>query len=748
MAERDLQPIRAKKIEIRGIVQGVGFRPFVYNLALKYNLCGIVLNTSSGLHIHLEGSDENINSFIYTLKTDPPKLSKIDEISIKNCEVEGYKDFSIKLSKEDDGFVPVSPDMGVCDDCVSEMMDKNNRRFGYPFINCTNCGPRFSIIEDIPYDRPKTSMKKFPMCDLCKEEYENPLDRRFHAQPVACFDCGPSLEYVGPNKNGDPIKAVAEDLLEGKIVAIKGIGGFHLAVNALLEDAVARLRERKNRYGKPLALMMKDIDCVKKYCYLSDGEKELLCSQRRPIVLLKKKYDFKGVSDGLDSVGVMLPYTPIHYLLFEIIDFPIVMTSGNISEEPLCKDNEEALKRLGGIADSFLLNNRDIVNRIDDTVTSYKAGGEMVIRRARGYAPQPILFKDNLEPILAVGGYYKNTFCLTKGKYAFVSHHIGDLDNSKTYMYYIDEIKKYIKLFKAEPKFVACDMHPGYLSTQYAKSCGLSVIYTQHHHAHIASCMAEHGIFEKVIGFAYDGTGYGLDGNIWGAEFLIADLKDFVRAGHLKYNLLPGGELAIKKIYRSAVGFIKDDMSFYDDYFKRFDLKEIEIIKRQMDKKINTPLVSSLGRFFDAAASLIGLEDIVQYEGQAAMEFESIIESDSSHYDYSISNTDGYVVDTSNILKQLYSDYLKGSSKGKISARFHNTIVEFTVDIAVRLREDYGINIVVLSGGSFQNKYLLENITERLLKNGFSVYSNSIVPCNDGGIALGQAAIANYRLEV
>ncbi|WP_434578318.1 carbamoyltransferase HypF [Thermoanaerobacterium thermosaccharolyticum] len=748
MAERNLQSIYAKQINIKGIVQGVGFRPFVYNLALKHNLSGIVFNTSSGLYINVEGYEDDIDAFVLELKENPPKLSKIDEIAIEDCDVIGYKDFSIKSSKANDGFVPISPDMGVCDECVNEMMDENNRRYRYPFINCTNCGPRFSIIEDIPYDRPKTSMKKFPMCDLCKGEYTNPLDRRFHAQPVACFDCGPSLNYVGPNANDDPIKAVAEDLRDGKIVAIKGIGGYHLAVNALSRDAVFRLRERKNRYGKPLALMMKDIDCVKKFCYLSDDEMELLNSQRRPIVLLKKKHKFEGISDGLDSVGVMLPYTPIHYLLFEFIDFPIVMTSGNISEEPLCKDNEEALKRLKGIADSFLLNNRDIVNRIDDTVTSYKAKRERVIRRARGYAPQPILFKDNLKSILAVGGYYKNTFCLTKGNYAFLSHHIGDLDNSKTYMYYMNEIKKYIKLFKAEPKYVACDMHPGYLSTQFAKSLDLPVIYTQHHHAHIVSCMAEYGISDKVIGFAYDGTGYGPDGNVWGAEFLIADLKDFVRAGHLKYNFLPGGELAIKKIYRTSIGFIRDDMSFYGDYLKRFDPKEIEIINMQMDRKMNAPLVSSIGRFFDAVTSLIGLEDVVKYEGQAAMELESIIESDLSHYDYSISNVDGYIVDTSNILRQVYSDYLKGISKGIISARFHNTIVEFTVDIALRLRENYKINKVVLSGGSFQNKYLLENITDKLLREGFSVYSNSMVPCNDGGIALGQAVIANYKLEV
>ncbi|MDI3312516.1 MAG: carbamoyltransferase HypF, partial [Thermoanaerobacterium sp.] len=628
------------------------------------------------------------------------------------------------------------------DECVREMMDEKNRRYGYPFINCTNCGPRFSIIEDIPYDRPKTSMKKFPMCKLCNDEYENPLDRRFHAQPVACYDCGPSLKYIGESTNIDPIMAVAEDLNDGKIVAIKGIGGFHLAVNALSRDAVLRLRDRKNRYGKPLALMMKDVESVKRYCYVSHDEMELLNSQRRPIVLLKKKYKFEGVSDGLDSVGVMLPYAPIHYLLFKFIDFPIVMTSGNISEEPLCKDNDEALERLKNIADSFLLNDRDIVNRIDDTVTSWKANSERVIRRSRGYAPEPMVFKMNFKPLLAVGGYYKNTFCLTKGNYAFLSHHIGDLDNSKTYVYYTDEIKKYMKLFKVEPQFVACDMHPGYLSTQFAKTLGLPVIYTQHHHAHIVSCMAEYGIEDRVIGFSYDGTGYGLDGNVWGAEFLIVDLKDFARAGHVKYNPLPGGELAIKRIYRTAIGFINEDMNYYEEYLKRFDAKELEIIKAQIDKKINAPSVSSMGRLFDAVASLIGVKDTVQYEGQAAMELESIIETDPSYYSFTVSSDDQYVVDTSDILRQVYADYKKGVNKGIISARFHNTIVEFTAYVALKLGEKYKVDKVVLSGGSFQNKYLLENITERLSKEGFSVYSNSKIPCNDGGISLGQAVIA------
>ncbi|MGI1690582.1 carbamoyltransferase HypF [Thermoanaerobacter uzonensis] len=750
MVRRRVSQIQARQINIYGIVQGVGFRPFVFNIAQKYNLKGMIYNNSSGVYIEVEGEKENVECFIKEIKENPPSLAVIDEIKIKESEVKNYREFKIRESKEDDGFVPVSPDMGVCDDCLKEMNDPNDRRYRYPFINCTNCGPRFSIIEDIPYDRPKTSMKVFPMCEKCEQEYNNPNDRRFHAQPVACFDCGPKLEFVGDNCQEDEIKCAVDALKRGKIVAIKGIGGFHLAVNALDDEAVSTLRSRKKRYGKPFAVMMKDIKQVEEYCILSEEEKKLLLSQRKPIVLLKKKGEklARGVADGLDTLGVMLPYVPIHYLLMEEIDFPIVMTSGNVSEEPLCKDNEEALEKLKDIADVFLLNNRDIVNRIDDSVTSFNGGAERIIRRARGYAPQPILLKKDVKAnVLAVGGFYKNTFCMTRGQYAFISHHIGDLDNEKTFEYYKEQIERYKGLFRVTPQVIAHDMHKGYLSTQYALSCDLPRIEVQHHHAHIASCMAEYNITDKVIGIAYDGTGYGTDGNIWGAEFLICDLKDFLRVGHLKYKPLPGGELAIRKIYRVALGFISEDINFYKDFVERFDSREVDLILKQIEKKINTPYVSSMGRFFDAAASLLGVRDQVLFEGQGAMELESLIIENDDFYDFDVYRDEEYIINPEMILHQLYEDYKNGIDKRIIATKFHNSIVEFTHYLALELRKEFGINKVVLSGGSFQNRYLLKKLLAKLTASGFEAYSNSKVPCNDGGISLGQAVIANRKLE-
>ncbi|EGD53026.1 (NiFe) hydrogenase maturation protein HypF [Thermoanaerobacter ethanolicus JW 200] len=750
MVRRRVSQIQARQINIYGIVQGVGFRPFVFNIAQKYNLKGMIYNNSSGVYIEVEGEKENVECFIKEIKENPPSLAVIDEIKIKESEVKNYREFKIMESKEDDGFVPVSPDMGVCDDCLKEMNDPNDRRYRYPFINCTNCGPRFSIIEDIPYDRPKTSMKVFPMCGKCEQEYNNPNDRRFHAQPVACFDCGPKLEFVGDNCQEDEIKCAVDALKRGKILAIKGIGGFHLAVNALDDEAVSTLRSRKKRYGKPFAVMMKDIKQVKEYCILSEEEKKLLLSQRKPIVLLKKKGEklARGVADGLDTLGVMLPYAPIHYLLMEEIDFPIVMTSGNVSEEPLCKDNEEALEKLKDIADVFLLNNRDIVNKIDDSVTSFNGGAERIIRRARGYAPQPLLLKKDVKAnVLAVGGFYKNTFCMTRGQYAFISHHIGDLDNEKTFEYYKEQIERYKGLFRVTPQVIAHDMHKGYLSTQYALSCDLPRIEVQHHHAHIASCMAEYNITDKVIGIAYDGTGYGTDGNIWGAEFLICDLKDFLRVGHLKYKPLPGGELAIRKIYRVALGFISEDINFYKDFVERFDSREVDLILKQIEKRINTPYVSSMGRLFDAAASLLGVRDQVLFEGQGAMELESLIIENDDFYDFDVYRDEEYIINPEMILHQLYEDYKNGIDKRIIATKFHNSIVEFTHYLALELRKEFGINKVVLSGGSFQNRYLLKKLLAKLTASGFEAYSNSKVPCNDGGISLGQAVIANKKLE-
>ncbi|HHW04184.1 MAG TPA: carbamoyltransferase HypF [Thermoanaerobacterales bacterium] len=784
--------IKRRTITVRGIVQGVGFRPFVFTEAEKLNLKGFVTNNTTGVHIDVEGSEKNIEAFIKKIVHDPPPLSRIDDVIIEEKPLKGYTDFEIKVSeREGAGFIPVSPDMAVCRDCLKEMLDPQDRRFHYPFINCTNCGPRFSIIEDIPYDRSNTSMKDFPMCQQCEAEYKNPGDRRFHAQPVACPACGPTVFFAGSIENTDlqheeyykgerfeekEIQKAIFILKTGGILAIKGLGGFHLAVNALDETAVERLRQRKFRYGKPLAVMMKDIDEVKKYCFISRQEAEILESRRAPILLLKKTDCFDGkdqqskvmnsmeyscdtgngemrnaknrslaesIAPGLDSVGVMLPYTPLHHLLMEKLPFPLVMTSGNVSDEPICRDNDEAMERLKGIADGLLLHDRRIVNRIDDSVVFFAAGKERLARRARGYAPEPIILRKKVKPLLACGAFYKNTFCLAKDEYAFLSQHIGDLDNNMTFLHYRQQIERYERLFKVNPLLAVRDLHPGYLSSQFAESLQLPVLAVQHHHAHIASVMAEYGLKERVLGIAYDGTGLGTDGHIWGAEFLLADLKHFQRVGHLKYVPLPGGDTAVRKPFRSALGFVNPYLEDFREYTSRLDKKTVHIISQQIKKGLNSPLVSSMGRFFDAAASLLGICDVASYEGQAAMELESMIRPDDGNYEFKIMSTgSSFIIDVFRTLKDLYMDYLGGTERGVVAARFHNTVVRFTAELAGRLRDIYKVNRVVLCGGCFQNRYLLERLNEELSKAGFEVFIPSAVPINDGGISLGQAAIA------
>lgn len=782
---------KRKIITIRGIVQGVGFRPFIFSHAQKYNLKGFVANDTSGVHIDVEGSEESIEAFIGKIAGAPPPLARIDDIKVEEKNLMGYKDFEIRDSAAQGmGFIPVSPDMATCEDCLKEMFEPADRRYRYPFINCTNCGPRFSIIEDIPYDRPRTSMKDFPMCRQCENEYKDPRDRRFHAQPVACPVCGPEVFFVedglerkDSEVNFTPsvekqIDLAASVLKRGGILAIKGLGGFHLAVNALDDTAVRRLRQRKFRYGKPLAVMMKDIEEVKKYCVVDRREEEILKSQRSPILLLKKKAFFRetehrqsilmdpesfgprslkeedeeedkdglrlaeSVAPGLDTVGVMLPYTPLHHLLMRKVTFPLVMTSGNVSDEPICRDNDEAIERLKNIADGFLVHNRRIVNRIDDSVAFYAAGKERLVRRARGYAPEPVILEEKAKPLIACGSFYKNTFCLARDEYAFVSHHIGDLDNEKAFQHYTEQVERYKKLFRVNPLFAVRDLHPGYLSSQFAESLGLPVLSVQHHHAHIASVMVEYGLKEKVLGIVYDGTGLGADGHIWGAEFLLADFKGFKRVGHLKYVPIPGGDAAVKNPFRTALGFI---YPFYEDFREfagKFDKKTVDVIRFQIQKGINSPLASSMGRLFDAASSLIGLCHTASYEGQAAMELEAVIRPDDGFYEYEISN-DGpaFIIDAFKILKSMYNEFIKGTDRGIIAARFHNTVVKFTAELAVRLRDIYSINRIVLSGGCFQNRYLVEKLNDELLRSGFEVFIPSRMPANDGGLSLGQAAI-------
>ena len=545
----------------------------------------------------------------------------------------------------------------------------------------------------------------------------------------------------------DAVTKAVELIQEGKIVAVKGLGGYHLAVDARNEAAVSRLRQRKRRYGKPLAVMMPNVDEVIKYCEMSDAEREILESQRAPIILLKQRRGGAqlaySLTKGLDTIGVMLPYTPIHKMLLDRVGIPLVMTSGNISEEPICTSEEDAHARLKDVADGFLHHDRPIANRIDDSVCFFAAGGIRMIRRGRGFAHEPITLDSPSAPILACGAYYKNTFCLQSGKSAYVSHHIGDLDGTMTFNYFKEEIQKYINRYGILPRYVVRDLHPAYLSSQYADELGLPCLKIQHHHAHIASVMAEYGLKEKVLGISYDGTGLGTDGNIWGAEFLLADLKDFKRLGHLKYVPLPGGDLAIKQPFRTALGFIYPNVQRFSEYVERLDGKQVEIILKQIDRKVNAPLASSMGRLFDAVASIIGIKDTVNYEGQAAMELESLILPSDDCYSYTIEKeVDEYTIDVNRLLEELYDDYISGTPKGIISAKFHNTVIQFTLDMAKRIRNAYGVDKVVLSGGCFQNRYLLKGLNRELQVEGFTVYIPTKMPINDGGIALGQAAIA------
>lgn len=744
-----MKTIIGKRIKVYGVVQGVGFRPFVYRLAKKYELKGWVLNTSSSVEIEVEGEKKSIENFISDIQTKLPPIAMIERIEIEDSPLNNYEAFSIRESREDLGYQLISPDIAVCKDCLKELFDPRDRRYRYPFINCTNCGPRFTIIKDIPYDRKNTTMARFKMCDECEREYNDPMDRRFHAQPNACPVCGPRLWLEGIESE-DPIKETARLLREGFIVAIKGLGGFHLACDATNDKTVKLLRERKKRGYKPFAVMMKDLDTIKKYCYVYLEEERLLSSPQSPILLLRIK-DLGDISREVapnnNYIGVMLPYTPVHHILLREIDIPLVMTSGNLSEEPICQDNKEALDRLKGIADYFLLNDRDIYSRYDDSVVFILEGKPQMIRRARGYAPSPIKIPFKVRQTLACGGELKNTFCLTKDNYAFISQHIGDLENIETLEHFTNTIELYKRLFRIEPEVIACDMHPDYLSTRYALQFEgiLPVVRVQHHYAHILSCMAENNITEPVIGIAFDGSGYGLDGNIWGGEVLVADYDRFVRRSHLEYLPMPGGELAIRKPYRLAIGYLYSIFGDIPDLpsISRIPEEEIEIIKEQMDKRINTPLTSSIGRLFDAVSSLLDICNEATYEGQPAIELEMAIkdiESDKC-YDWEIEkDKDVFIIRVKRLFEGILDDIGK-IPNSYISAKFHNTIARMMVNTSLLIREETRINTVVLSGGCFQNRVLLKKSIELLKREGFKVYTHSNVPCNDGGISLGQAIV-------
>jgi len=771
--------LRSFHISITGIVQGVGFRPFIYTIAKKHSLRGWVNNTSSGVEIEIEGDHTNINQFIAELENNPPPLARIDNISVRGISAQNFDGFKIIHSTAREGdFIPISPDVSICVDCLGELFDEHNRRYLYPFINCTNCGPRFTIIEDIPYDRPKTTMAQFTMCDSCNAEYTDPLDRRFHAQPIAC-----------PDK--EAIHLTQQLLQEGKIVAIKGLGGFHLACNALNQEAVNKLRVRKHRISKPFAVMMPDTATVEQYCYINEEEKKLLASRQRPIVILDLKKNVflpSGISPNQKTIGVMLPYTPLHYMLFYAIDdrrvtphssHPIfdalIMTSGNISEEPIAFRNDDALSRLSSLADAFLLHNRPIHIRCDDSVTriinlessnTFKSKDKfffLPIRRSRGYAPDPIILPLSLPKILAVGAELKNTFCLTRDKYAFMSHYIGDLENYETYKSFTDGISHFQKLFRINPDYIAYDLHPNYLSTQYAlevsRQSNIPAIGIQHHHAHIASCMIEHSLtnHEKVIGLAFDGTGFGDDQAIWGGEIFVTTYRNYQRIFHLAYTPLIGGNKAIKEPWRMALSWLHTAGIPFDEslppirYLQEntaLGEKYLQAINHQLQtEKLSIP-TSSIGRLFDAVASIIGIKHVINYEAQAAIEFEALAEDNvQSYYQFNIPlHLDRKIVSPIPVIHEIIEDLNQNVPPDIISAKFHNGLAKMALDACIAIRDSTSINKVVLSGGVWQNVYLLKKSIILLEMNDFEVLIHNKVPTNDGGISLGQAVIAGSKL--
>jgi hydrogenase maturation protein HypF len=764
----------ALSIHITGIVQGVGFRPFVYNLATGLGLTGWVRNTSAGVDIELEGETPVLDEFVLRLRADAPPLAHLDEVEVSSREPSGYQTFEIEHSEAvPDAFQPISPDVSICPDCLRELFDPSDRRYRYPFINCTNCGPRFTIIKDIPYDRPKTTMAVFPMCSDCQAEYSDPTDRRFHAQPVACPECGPRVwlemtpgedsakSTIGRYTIGDEAILVAQRLLrEGKILAVKGLGGFHLACDALNTQAVAQLRERKLRVDKPFALMFPNLAQIEQHCLVSPDERALLESAARPIVLLRRKPGsviVPQVAPGQEQLGVMLPYTPLHYLLFADTPHPrpLVMTSANLAEEPICTDNVEAREHLSGLTDAFLMHDRDIHIRTDDSVMRVLPDlGPYPIRRSRGYAPFPVRLPWQVTPILAAGAHLKNTFCITNRNYAFLSHHIGDLENYETLQSFEQGIAHFEGLFRVKPEFLACDLHPDYLATRYAVERAerdtLPIIKVQHHHAHIAAVMAEHRLdgSEPVIGVSFDGTGYGDDGAIWGGEFLLADYAGYRRMAHLGYFPLPGGDAATRRPSRTALGLLHALGLDWDEALPTHaDLcyEDRTAIRIQLERKLNSPLTSSMGRLFDAAAALAGVRQKVNYEAQAAIEFEALSDPDETGI-YPFEFATGQI-NASPAIQALIADVLAGRPAPQISARFHNGLAVMVRDVCASIRVETGASRVALSGGVWQNVALLMKTIPLLQKSGFQVYIHHKVPANDGGLALGQAAIAAFQIR-
>lgn len=779
------------KISIKGVVQGVGFRPFVYNLACESAVKGIITNTTDGVVIIAEG--ENHASFIERIRTEAPPLARIVSIETAPEHYVGFQDFSIRESSDEGRFTLIAPDVSICGDCLRELFDSKDRRFLYPFINCTNCGPRYSITKKVPYDRLHTTMAEFGMCEVCSSEYHNPGDRRFHAQPNACHRCGPQLALIIPGHEGesaiyeDPVGKTQDLLRQGKIIAIKGIGGFHLACDATDRNAVVRLRERKRRNNKPFAVMAPDIDTIRRYSYLTNDEENVLRSWKRPVVLLRKLDGAslpEEIAPGNRHIGFMLPYTPVHYLLFrdpagpaggiETPLFPaLVMTSGNVSEEPIIGNNEDALEKLASLADAFLVHNRDIYMRVDDAVVKVRrrtpvsqdapsGPGLFFIRRSRGYVPEPILLDGEGPDVLGCGADLKNTFTITKGRYAIPSQHIGDMENYETLRFFEDTLTNLKSVYRAEPEAIAYDLHPHYMTTRWALDRGAAngagadrTIGIQHHYAHVASVMAENSIQDRVIGVSFDGNGYGDDGSLWGGEFFLADIRGYTRAGHLRYVPLPGGDMAAREPWRMAVSYLREAAgSAIWDYLAAAGLIErhgrdsLERIVTLCPQRAFSPLSTAAGRLFDAVSALTGVCDRNTFEGEAAMAIESLAtEGLYDDYPVDISFKDQVEVDFSPTVLSIVADLERCTDTRVISTKFHNTVAAAIVRVVLKLSLVTNVRTVIISGGVFQNGYLLARVLDMLGSEGLSVHTNVMVPCNDAGISLGQAYLVRERIR-
>ncbi|MDT7712765.1 MAG: hydrogenase maturation protein HypF [Pseudonocardiales bacterium] len=742
------------EVRVEGVVQGVGFRPYVHGLAHRLGLSGRVGNDTAGVFMEVEGAEQAVTEFLAALPLGAPPLAVIEQVHTNPLTPTGESGFHIVSSNATGRRnTLISADIATCADCLRELADPTDRRFGYPFINCTNCGPRFTIVRDVPYDRPFTTMAPFAMCSACASEYHDPTDRRFHAQPVCCPACGPRLRLLdagGAELPGEPLAAAAALLTGGAVLAVKGLGGFHVAALASDAAATALLRARKHREDKPFAVMVADLDTAHQLCVIDPVGEQVLTGRRRPVVLLPRRSDApvaQAVSPGNRSLGLMLPYTPLHHLLMREVAGPIVLTSGNVSDEPIAYQDDDARQRLTGISDAYLTHDRAIHMRTDDSVVRVFRGAELPVRRSRGYAPEPLTLAQPVpRPILSCGAELKSTFCLARGRHAFMSHHIGDLENYETLRSFTEGVAHFRRLFDVTPEVVAYDLHPEYLSTKYALELDdLELVGVQHHHAHIASCLADNGAIGPVLGVAFDGTGYGSDGTLWGGEFLLADLTGFQRMAHLVPVPLPGGAAAIRQPWRMAAAYLGDDAPH--ELIQR-NAQHWDAVRAMVSRQVNAPLTSSAGRLFDAVAAVLGIRDAINYEGQAAIELEQRADL-TEHGTYPAAVTEGPALQLHGVdlVRAAANDLRAGVAPAVIATRFHHGVADAIVRVCLMLRDSTGVSVAALSGGVFQNVLLLERTVAGLEESGFRVLTHSRVPPNDAGISLGQVAVAAASLR-